>query len=81
MVPFVVLKKMILSKTLNRRSEDRTIQESIEFIQERLNTLTQAELASRLTLNCVNNYIEPEKLTDLTITIIDVSIVAAIVTN
>ncbi|PVD20118.1 hypothetical protein C0Q70_20612 [Pomacea canaliculata] len=37
-----------------------------------LDGLTQQELASRLTLNCMNCYVEPQKLRDVDITIMDV---------
>ena len=40
------------------------------FLQ--LESLTQQELASRLTVNCVNAYVEPQKLGELSITILDV---------
>ena len=73
MVPLMVLKKMIMKNCVTQTNEDKSIQESIDFMNQRLNTLSQAELASRLTLNCVNNYVESEKLQNLSITIIDVS--------
>lgn len=38
-----------------------------------LETLNQSELASRLTLNCQNSYVEPHKIKDVAVTIIDVS--------
>jgi maspardin len=37
-----------------------------------LESLSQKDLASRLTLNCVNCYVEPQKLNGLSITILDV---------
>lgn len=37
-----------------------------------LESLSQSELASRLTLNCQNSYVEPHKIKDVSITIIDV---------
>lgn len=38
-----------------------------------LDSLTQQDLASRLTLNCINCYVEPQKLTTIEcVTIIDV---------
>ena len=40
------------------------------FLQ--LDNLSQQELASRLTLNCMNCYVEPQKLRDLDITVMDV---------
>lgn len=39
-----------------------------------LESLSQSELASRLTLNCQNSYVEPHKIKDVAVTIIDVSI-------
>lgn len=37
-----------------------------------LESLTQTELASRLTLNCIPCYVKPQLLSDLPITIMDV---------
>lgn len=37
-----------------------------------LESLTQQELASRLTLNCVSCYVEPQRVLPLPITILDV---------
>lgn len=41
-------------------------------MSERLESLSQQELASRLTLNCINSYVEPQKLQEIPMTIIDV---------
>lgn len=41
-----------------------------------LESLNQSELASRLTLNCQNSYVEPHKIKDVAVTIIDVSVEA-----
>lgn len=38
-----------------------------------LESLNQGDLASRLTLNCQNSYVEPHKIKDVVVTIIDVS--------
>ena len=38
-----------------------------------LDGLNQSELASRLTLNCMNCYVEPQKLQGVDVTIMDVS--------
>lgn len=38
-----------------------------------LESLGQSELASRLTLNCQNSYVEPHKIRDIPVTIMDVS--------
>lgn len=40
------------------------------FLQ--LESLGQSELASRLTLNCQNSYVEPHKIRDIPVTIMDV---------
>lgn len=37
-----------------------------------LESLSQQDLASRLTMNCVNCYVEPHKMKDVPVTIIDV---------
>lgn len=37
-----------------------------------MESLTQPELASRLTMNCINCYVQPQKICHLPITIIDV---------
>lgn len=37
-----------------------------------LESLSQQQLASRLTVNCVDCYVEPQKLSDIPITITDV---------
>ena len=34
--------------------------------------MNQQELASRLTLNCMNSYVQPQNLSELSVTIIDV---------
>lgn len=39
----------------------------------KLESLGQSELASRLTLNCQNSYVEPHKIRDIPVTIMDVS--------
>ena len=38
-----------------------------------LDALSQQELASRLTLNCMNCYVEPQKLNGVEVTLMDVS--------
>ena len=44
------------------------------IITLQLDSFGQQELASRLTLNCMNAYIEPQKIKDIPVTIIDVSV-------
>lgn len=46
--------------------------DAIDFMVDRLESLGQSELASRLTLNCQNSYVEPHKIRDIPVTIMDV---------
>ncbi|XP_048735832.1 uncharacterized protein LOC125651303 [Ostrea edulis] len=71
MMPALVLKKMVMGN-FDRGYVDTDICDSIDFLVERLDSLSQSELASRLTLNCMNCYIEPQKLQDVDVTIMDV---------
>lgn len=50
----------------------KLIQNSTYFFLQ-LESLGQSELASRLTLNCQNSYVEPHKIRDIPVTIMDVS--------
>ena len=72
MLPSVALRKMVLGDT-NSIQRDAQIADSVLFMTERLEGLSQQELASRLTLNCVGSYIEPQRLQSISITVIDVS--------
>ena len=47
--------------------------ETLVIIILQLDTLDRSQLAARLTLNCSDNYVEPQKLKDVYVTIIDVS--------
>ncbi|XP_039277509.1 maspardin [Nilaparvata lugens] len=72
MLPSLVLKKMVMGNFTMQHTDKRII-ESIDFMVEKLDSISQQELASRLTLNCVNCYVEPQNLTRIdNITIIDV---------
>lgn len=71
MFPSVVLKRMIMGN-FNKGYVEASIADSIDFMVEKLDSLSQQELASRLTLTCMNCYVEPQKLTGLPITIMDV---------
>jgi maspardin len=66
-----MLKRQIM---INLPSENLEIDvaNSIDFMVERLDGLERNQLASRLTMNCSNNYVEPQKLNDVYITIMDV---------
>lgn len=71
MMPALVLKKMVMGN-FDRGFNDSDICDSIDFLVERLDGLSQSELASRLTLNCMNCYVEPQKLQGVDVTIMDV---------
>lgn len=71
MMPALFLKKMVMGN-FDKGLVDPDIADSIDFLVERLDSLSQQELASRLTLNCMNCYVEPQKLRELDITIMDV---------
>ncbi|KAL4227847.1 Maspardin [Mactra antiquata] len=71
MMPALFLKKMVMGN-FDRSLNDPEIADSIDFMVEKLDSLSQPELASRLTLNCMNCYVEPQKLTAVEITIMDV---------
>lgn len=62
------------NRSLAIQTRDKTIQDSIDFMSERLESLTQQELASRLTINCVSSYVDPNELRKIPITILDVSL-------
>ncbi|KAG8039314.1 hypothetical protein G9C98_003621 [Cotesia typhae] len=62
----------IFGASLENVSIDDEMIEAIDFMVERLESLSQSELASRLTINCVNSYVQPHKMGDLPITLIDV---------
>lgn len=70
MLPATLLKKMIIGR-FPRKLMDSQIAESIDFMVERLERLSQCELASRLTLNCSSDYVQPQKI-QVQVTILDV---------
>ncbi|XP_064474873.1 maspardin-like isoform X2 [Ornithodoros turicata] len=69
--PAVMLKRMVMG-SYDPTPTDTDIAEAVDFMVEKLESLSQSELASRLTLNCMNAYVEPHKLEGIPITIIDV---------
>ncbi|XP_034246979.1 maspardin-like [Thrips palmi] len=71
MFPSLLLKKMIMG-SFTTSKVDAAIADSIDFMVERLESLSQQDLASRLTMNCVNCYVEPHKMRDIPVTIVDV---------
>jgi len=71
MMPRYILQNHILTG-LQVASNDYQVQMASDFVKNRIRQLSQSELASRLTLNCQNDYINPELLQNLPITVIDV---------
>lgn len=71
LLPGLVLKKLVMGG-FPRKLMSPEIADSVDFMVERLDSLDQRELAARLTLNCANCYVQPQKLQHLDITIIDV---------
>ena len=43
-----------------------------------MDSLARGQLASRLTLNCLDGYVEPQKLKDVYITVMDVSLICVL---
>ncbi|CAG2123294.1 unnamed protein product, partial [Medioppia subpectinata] len=73
MTPTPLLKKLVMgSSSMQTTSRDQSILDAIQFMADKLDTLSQPELASRLTLNCLNCYVEPQRLQKLDITLLDV---------
>ncbi|XP_047996947.1 maspardin-like [Leguminivora glycinivorella] len=71
LLPSLVLKRMLMGN-FSAEKADRRIIEAIDFMVERLESLNQSELASRLTLNCTPGYMQPHLLNELAVTIVDV---------
>ncbi|ESO87578.1 hypothetical protein LOTGIDRAFT_166459 [Lottia gigantea] len=71
MMPALFLKKMVMGN-FDKGMVDPEIADSIDFLVKKLDCLSQQELASRLTLNCMNCYVEPHKLQGIPITLMDV---------
>ncbi|XP_066916656.1 maspardin-like [Clytia hemisphaerica] len=71
MLPGFVLKKMIMDNFQSTQVEP-DVADGIDFMVERLDSLGRAEIASRLTLNCTDSYVEPQKLRGIPVTVMDV---------
>ncbi|KAL7980181.1 hypothetical protein Chor_001449 [Crotalus horridus] len=71
LLPAFMLKKIVLGNFASG-PVDPEMADGIDFMVDRLETLGQSELASRLTLNCQNSYVEPHKIRDVPVTIMDV---------
>ncbi|XP_051776210.1 maspardin isoform X6 [Erpetoichthys calabaricus] len=71
LMPAFMLKKIVLGNFASG-PVDPKMADAIDFMVDRLESLCQSELASRLTLNCQNSYVEPHKIKDVAVTIMDV---------
>jgi len=80
MMPAIVLKKFI-SGNMEYGETDVRIAKAMDFMTERLETLQQSELASRLTLNCVSSFVDTSKIRNVKVTIIDVFDKSALTTS
>jgi len=70
-MPALVLRSLVM-KGLEVRARDPAILAASDFILERLDSLGQEVLASRLTLTTAPCHVEPQNVNDLLVTIIDV---------
>ncbi|MGH0153987.1 UNVERIFIED_CONTAM: hypothetical protein FKN15_000667 [Acipenser sinensis] len=71
LMPAFMLKKIVLGNFATG-PVDVKMADAIDFMVDRLESLGQSELASRLTLNCQNSYVEPHKIKDIAVTIMDI---------
>jgi len=70
-MPALMLKSLVM-RGLEVGNKDQDILDASDFIMERLDSLSQDVLASRLTLTCAPAHVEPQNVNDLMVTIIDV---------
>ncbi|XP_050523425.1 maspardin-like [Daktulosphaira vitifoliae] len=72
--PSVILKKMVLSNFSTKEAyHDRQIADSLDFMVEVIESLSQSDLASRLTINCLNSRVNTYLMRGLkAVTIMDV---------
>ena len=72
-MPNAMLKGMVMNGlTEEDGNMDLAIAKACEFMQEKLDSLGQSDLASRLTLNCTPSFVQPHLVNDLPVTILDV---------
>ncbi|XP_065212116.1 maspardin-like [Planococcus citri] len=72
MFPFILLRRFVMPSLITP-SHDKDIKHAAEFVIEKLNTLNQADLASRLTINCSPSRVKPTSMRGLmAVTIMDV---------
>lgn len=71
MAPAPLLRSYFISNDVPPDA-DTSIRAAAQFMSSRLSTLSQADLLSRLSLNLTNDYVRPERLQSLPITLMDV---------
>ncbi|KAL0278698.1 UNVERIFIED_CONTAM: hypothetical protein PYX00_000445 [Menopon gallinae] len=71
MLPSMILKKMVMGN-FPQKQMDKEIADSVDFMVEKLESLTQQDLASRLTINCLTGYVDTYKINSIPVTITDV---------
>ncbi|KAI2799886.1 Maspardin [Blomia tropicalis] len=69
--PAPILRNYFVSSEIPQDADDH-IRLAAQFMSRKLATLNQTELLSRLTLNLSNDYVQPDQLQSLPITIMDV---------
>ena len=73
LMPNAMLKGMVMNGLIEEDGNmDIAIAKACEFMQEKLDSLGQSDLASRLTLNCTPSFVQPHLVNDLPVTILDV---------
>ena len=73
LMPNAMLKGMVMNGlTEEDGNMDLAIAKACEFMQEKLDSLGQTDLASRLTLNCTPSFVQPHLVNDLPVTVLDV---------
>ena len=73
LMPNPMLKGMVMNGLTEQDGNmDIAIAKACELMKEKLESLGQSELASRLTLNCTPAFVQPNLVNDLPVTIIDV---------
>ena len=71
LLPSPVLKGMVVGG-IETQSQDNCISKASNFMADRLNSLDQSVLASRLQINCQPSYVQPHLVNDLPVTIVTV---------
>lgn len=71
-MPNTVLKNLLLSGLETPPNADPAIQQAADFMADRLETLGQPDLASRLSINCAPSFVRPGLVQDYPVTVIDV---------